>query len=208
MTSHRLPGVGPLRRDAPPALSRRPVGRGDPMVEADVASMPESIARVLDVLEYGVTVRDGLLAVPGPERVAQRVHVRIGADSRVPKQVPCAANGVAGFEDGEAGPRALRLQIVAGADARQPGARRSGRRGGWAGFRRWCHQAAAPISSSFKAPCSLKGALLQACINWSVAVERRSRPRRSRAGPDVSSSVARAEWGGPFHDSDVNVKLL
>src|SRR5690606_8266478 len=52
----------------------------------------------------------------------QRVHVGVGPDARVAEEVPRAADGVAGLEDGVAGPRALVLHVPAGADAREAGA--------------------------------------------------------------------------------------
>jgi hypothetical protein len=75
-----------------------------------------------DVPQDRRAVRDRLVVVPGPERVAEREHVGVGADARVAEQVPGAADGAARLEDGVRRPRALGLQVMARADAGQSGA--------------------------------------------------------------------------------------
>ena len=86
------------------------------------SSMPASAAVSLMYCRIDVAVGDRLLAVPRPERVAEGEHVGVGPDARVAEQVPRAADGVAGLEDGVGRPRALGLEVVAGADAGQAGA--------------------------------------------------------------------------------------
>ena len=171
MTSIGLVGVRPLRGDAPERVGRGPVRRDDAVVEADMAIDAGFAGGVLDVLQNGVAVRDRLLAVPGPEGIAQRVHVRVGTDARIAEQVPGPTDGVACLEDGVVGPGALGLEVVAGTDAGQPGARRSGHR---SASRRDgvvdAHQAAAPISLSFKVPSSPKSLALQDSTNSVVSL--------------------------------------
>ena len=89
------------------------------MVEADLLVDPGFARGVLDVLEDGITVGDGLLAIPRAERVAEGEHVRVGPDAGVAEQVPRAPDGAPCLEDGVGGPRALVLEVVGGADARQ-----------------------------------------------------------------------------------------
>ena len=119
---HGLAGVAALGGDGPAGVVGRPLGRHDPMVEPDLLVDPGLGRGVADVGEDLVAVGDGLLALPGAERVAEGEHVRVGPDARVAEQVPGAADGVAGLEDGEGRPRAVGLEPVGGADARQPGA--------------------------------------------------------------------------------------
>ena len=117
-----LAGVGALGGDVPAGLLGGPVGPHDAVVEPDVLVDAGLGGGVLDVLQDRLAVGDRLLAVPRTERVAEREHVGVGADAGVAEQVPRAADGVAGLEDGVAGPRALGLHVVAGADAGQAGA--------------------------------------------------------------------------------------
>ena len=63
-----------------------------------------------------------LASFHGRKRVAQRVHVGVGADAGIAEQVPGAADRLAAFEDGVALARAAVLQVPGGADARQAGA--------------------------------------------------------------------------------------
>ena len=48
------------------------------------------------------------------------MHVGVGADARIPEQIPGPTDGVACLEDRVLGPGALGLQVVAGTDAGQP----------------------------------------------------------------------------------------
>ena len=116
---HRLSGVGAFGGDVPAGFVARPVGGHDAVVEADVAIDALLRGGVLYVPQDRVTVGDGLGTVPGPKGVAEGEHVRVRPDARVAEQVPGAADGVAGFEDGVAGPRTVGLDVVTGADARQ-----------------------------------------------------------------------------------------
>ena len=60
-------------------------------------------------------------AGPRLERIAEREHVKVGADAGITEQIPGAADAVAAFEDDEALARALMLQVIARADAGKAG---------------------------------------------------------------------------------------
>ena len=74
------------------------------------------------VIQNPRPVGDRLRLGPRPERIAQREHVRVGADAGIAKQVPGAADTVAALEDGVALARAFLLQVIARADAGEAGA--------------------------------------------------------------------------------------
>ena len=92
------------------------------MVEADLlvdAVLDRGLANVVqDVRPVGDRLRLG----PRLERIAEREHVRVGADAGIAKQVPGAADAVAALEDGVALARAFLLQVIPRADAGKPGA--------------------------------------------------------------------------------------
>ena len=85
-------------------------------------SMPYRRRGVLQVLEDRRPVGDRLRLRPRPERVAERVHVGVGADAGIAEQVPRAADVGAAFEDRVGPARAALLQVTAGADAGNAGA--------------------------------------------------------------------------------------
>src|SRR5258708_16638578 len=92
------------------------------MVEADIAVDVVLGRGLADVIQNVRPVGDRLRLGPRLERIAEREHVAIGADAGIAKQVPGAADAVAPFEDRVALARALLLQVIARADARQSGA--------------------------------------------------------------------------------------
>ena len=63
----------------------------------------------------------GLVGVPRLELEAERVHVAVGADARIPEQIPRAADVGASFENEIGAIRRLDLQVIRGADAGDPG---------------------------------------------------------------------------------------
>src|SRR6185437_620293 len=67
-------------------------------------------------------VGDRLRFGPRLERIAEREHVRVGADAGIAKQVPGAANAIAALENDVALAGAFLLQMKARADAGQAGA--------------------------------------------------------------------------------------
>ncbi len=89
-----LAGVGALGGDVPAHLVAGPVGRNDAVVEPNLLIDARVSGGVPDVLEDIGTVGDRLLTLPGPEGVAQGVHVQeVGADTGVAKEIR-AADGV------------------------------------------------------------------------------------------------------------------
>ncbi len=116
----RLAGVGPFGYDVPARIACGPVGPHDPVAEADLVDDAGLGRGVADVLQDRSTIGDRLLAFPRPERIAERVHVRVRADARIAEQIPRASDGVARLEDGVAGPGTLGLHVVGGADAGEP----------------------------------------------------------------------------------------
>src|ERR1700722_8157208 len=75
-----------------------------------------------DVVQNPRPVGDRLGLGPWLERIAEREHVRVGADAGIAEQVPGAADAVAALENDVALAGALLLQVIARADAGQSGA--------------------------------------------------------------------------------------
>jgi hypothetical protein len=73
------------------------------------------------VVEDGRAVGNGARASPGPEGVAQRVHVGVAADAGVAEQVPGAAQAVTPLKDAHTKARAALLQVHGSANAGQAG---------------------------------------------------------------------------------------
>ena len=119
---HGLPRVRSLGFHRPARVGRRPLGVHHPVVEADPAVDAPIARRVTDVLEDRRPVGDGLGVLPRPKRIPQGVHVGVRADPRVAEQVPGAADGLARLQDRVALPRAVGLEVMAGADPGQAGA--------------------------------------------------------------------------------------
>ncbi len=87
------------------------------MVEAEVTIDAEVAGRLPQVGQNVRTVRDGLGRLPRAERIAQREHVGVGADPRIAKQIPGAADVAAPFEDRITLAGAMGLQVVTGSNA-------------------------------------------------------------------------------------------
>src|SRR5436305_1149568 len=92
------------------------------MVEADLAVDAVVDGGLTHVVQNPRPVGDRLRLGPRFERIAERIHVRVGADAGIAKQIPGAADAVAPLEDDVALARALLLQVIARADAGQAGA--------------------------------------------------------------------------------------
>src|SRR5690242_569458 len=73
-----------------------------------------------DVVEDRRTVGHGLRLAPRTKAVAECVHVAVGANAGVTKQIPGAADRVATFEYDETLLRALHSQMASAANPRQP----------------------------------------------------------------------------------------
>ena len=92
------------------------------MMEADFLVDAVLGRGLADVVQDPRPVGDRLRLGPRLERIAQREHVAVGADAGIAEQIPGAADAVAALEDDETLAGALLLQVIARADAGQPGA--------------------------------------------------------------------------------------
>src|SRR6267143_6881984 len=72
-----------------------------------------------NVVQYGGAVGDRFGLAPWPKLVSERVHIGIGAYSRIAKQVPGPAHGVSALQNGKALRRALRLEVIRRANPRE-----------------------------------------------------------------------------------------
>ena len=90
------------------------------VLEADLLLDAVFRRRLAHVGEDRRPVRDRLRLRPRPERVAERVHVRVRADARVAEQVPRPSDALARLEDRDRLARALRFQMARCADPREP----------------------------------------------------------------------------------------
>src|ERR1051325_10207557 len=73
-----------------------------------------------NVIEDRASLCNRFRITPRTERITERVHVGVGANPRVAKQIPRAAQRVACFEYDETLLRALALEMAGRADSRQP----------------------------------------------------------------------------------------
>src|SRR5262249_41849632 len=89
---------------------------------ADVPVHAELGGRLLHVGEDRGTVRDRLGVTPGFEVVPQRVHVAVGPDAGIAKEIPGATHRRASLEDDVALRRAVSMEVHAGPDAGEAGA--------------------------------------------------------------------------------------
>ena len=106
----------------PARLRRRPRRAFDAMVEADVLVDAVVDSGLAHVVQNPRSVGDRLRLGPRFERIAERIHVGVGADAGIAKQIPGAADAITPLEDDVALARAFLLQVIARADAGQAGA--------------------------------------------------------------------------------------
>ncbi len=92
------------------------------MVEADFFVDAVIGSGLADVVQNPRPVGDRLRLGPWLERIAQREHVAVGADAGIAEQIPGAADAVAALEDGVTLAGTGVLQVIARANAGQPGA--------------------------------------------------------------------------------------
>src|SRR6202043_1575003 len=92
------------------------------MMKADLLVDAVVGGGLADIVQDPRPVGDRLRLGPWLERIAEREHVRVGADAGITEQVPGAADAVAALEDHERLARALLLQVIACADAGKAGA--------------------------------------------------------------------------------------
>ncbi len=118
----RLGAGPPVVIHRPVRFGRTPGGAPDLVAVADVPIDAEGLGRVLQIVEDRGAIGDGLGFLPGAKGKAQGVHVGVGADARIAEQVPGAPHGLAAFENRVGPPGAEGLQVIARADAGNPGA--------------------------------------------------------------------------------------
>src|SRR5215212_9718989 len=87
------------------------------MIEADLLVDSVDFGSVAHVVENRRTICNRLSAWPRSELVAERVHVRIGANTRIAEEVPCTAKGSAAFKNRKGLLRTFCLQIVSCPDS-------------------------------------------------------------------------------------------
>ena len=92
------------------------------MVISDGFVYAELGGGVADVIQYRWTISDGLGVTPGTEAISQRVHVGVGANPWITKEIPRATDRVAPFEYDKALVGAVHLQMTRSSNPRQPGA--------------------------------------------------------------------------------------
>src|SRR5579863_1301679 len=91
------------------------------MTKADLAINAAFASRFPNVLEDGWAIGDRLRFPPGPETIAERKHVGIGAHSRIAEEVPGAPDRVAAFQNYETLRRTFLLEVIGRADSGKPG---------------------------------------------------------------------------------------
>ncbi len=109
--------VLPVDRERPAAMHRAPFELLHPVTEADFLLEVVLGDRLVQVAEDRVAAGDVLVLLPGPEGVAEGVHVRVRADARIAEEIPRPPDGLAPLEDGEGLLRVLPAQVAAHADA-------------------------------------------------------------------------------------------
>ncbi len=109
--------IGPGDVHGPPRIRRRPRRPAHAMAEVDLLVDAVFGGGLIEIVQDRRPVGDRLLAAPGPETIAERVHVRIRTNAGIAKQIPGAADGVARLENGKALVRAVALQVIGDADA-------------------------------------------------------------------------------------------
>src|SRR5262245_49156042 len=112
----RLAGLRALGLDRPGGGVGRPGGLRGTEAVPDVTVDTVLGGGLLHVAQDRGAVGDRLGVAPGFEIVPQRVHVAVGPDARIAKEVPRAAHRRPAFEDDVALPRALALQVHRSAD--------------------------------------------------------------------------------------------
>ena len=104
----------------PARVVRRPGDASHAMVVSNSLVQAVLGGSLADVVEDCWAVGHGLGFTPGAEAIAERVHVAVGANAWVTKQIPGAAHRLAPFEDDKTFPRTLSLEMARAANSRQP----------------------------------------------------------------------------------------
>src|SRR6185369_14353001 len=75
---------------------------------------------VADVIQDRGTIGDGLGVTPRTKAIAERVHVGVGTDAWITKEIPRATDRFAPFEYDEALVGAVHFEMTRSTDPRQP----------------------------------------------------------------------------------------
>lgn len=103
--------------ERPGLLIRGPVGREEFLMELHFPVDAVLGSGLVDVLPDCRALCDEFLVHPRPPGETEGVEVRVGADAGEAEEIPGAAHGIAGFEDGVAGIWELGLDTVCRVDA-------------------------------------------------------------------------------------------
>src|SRR6266403_6199054 len=79
-----------------------------------------------NVVQYRRTIGDRLRLTPWHKLVSERIHIGIGAHTRIAKQVPSPTHGASAFQNCKGLGRASCLQVISSADSREPRAHDQG----------------------------------------------------------------------------------
>ena len=96
----------------PTRLNRGPLSTGHHVAKSHFAANVVFIGCLIEILQNRWAICDGFLRRPWLEAVSQSVHVAIGANSWIAKQIPRATNGVATFENDIGLRRAVTLKEI------------------------------------------------------------------------------------------------
>src|SRR3984885_10066876 len=105
----------------PEVVGARPVRARNPVPVANVSIEAVVVDDFAEISENLLSGRNRF-ADPWLEAIAEGVEVAVRSDAGIPVGDPGAAEALLGFEDHEAHPRALGLEVIGGADARDSGA--------------------------------------------------------------------------------------
>src|SRR5690606_32627708 len=109
--------IAMLDLNDPARLGRGPARAFHATAKADVPIDPVIASGFLEISKNRGAVRNRLGIGPGPEGEAERIHVGIGTDAGISKQVPGAAHVVPRLEDRVASVRAFLLEMICSANA-------------------------------------------------------------------------------------------
>ena len=102
----------------PSSLRRGPSRASHAMAIPNRSINPVVASCFANVVQYGGAVGDRLGLAPWPKLVSERVHIGIGAHSRIAKQVPGSAHRVSPFQNCKGLGRAVPLEIISSANSR------------------------------------------------------------------------------------------
>ena len=108
------------RRHCPAGIGCRPLRFRDQLLVANVLVDRVFLCGVSQILQNRRPICNRLCLSPRFEAETERVHVTVGANSWITKKIPCSTEVVAPFENDIRAIRAHRLQVIPGANAREP----------------------------------------------------------------------------------------